>query len=149
MSERDIAEKRGEEQRLLIELFNLNGYFRDELCGCDLNRMLENINNDMPLFAGTAIDKGDVLAERTKALEECRKRVEALETQLKIAASNTEYILERYYELIFPNALRKLKEEDGEGLTPDEAHALLRKLGGTQMKRVAEPGDGCDAEVSM
>lgn len=159
MSERDITEKKGAEKRLLIELFNLNGYFRDEFVSSDLNKMLENIAHDMPLFANTAIDNGDALADKTKEIQALRRELVEAERVIEDKTKRIEdrdatidYLLDKYYDLLYPSVLKKLESCDGEGLTADEAQALLRKirrLGVPKEERFVEPDEGYDAEVRV
>lgn len=159
MNERNVEELKSQEQRLLIELFNTKGYFRDEFVSSDLNKMLENIAHDMPLFANTAIDNGDALADKTKEIQALRRElVEAervIEDKIKRIEdrdATIDYLLDKYYDVIYPSALKKLESCDGEGLTPDESQALLRKirrLGVPREERFVEPDEGCDAEVRV
>lgn len=96
------------EIRLITELMDLKGYFADEFCAGDLDKMISNIKSDFPVFMGTA---PDILYQKEKTQRElsdgaydtlkseynkCMVALESLERVNAELNAKLKFILESY-----------------------------------------------------
>lgn len=118
---------KADEKQAIRNLWNMGGYFRDMIDEADMERMLDNIDNDFALECGTFIDKqrseNEKLAKRYDTLSDSYDNaVEALEEERDKNEALTKEILRLKMEFL------KIKVLDDEPLSKEDKELFIEMV---------------------